>query len=184
MDWVARIGGRVKLRDLHVLLAVTQWGSMAKAARHLSTSQPVLSKTIAELEHALGVRLLDRGPQGVAPTIYGQALINRGRAIFDERREGIKEIEFRADPAAGELRIGCPETMSAGLLPAIMERLAQHSPRVVLHVVQANTVTQEFRELRERGVDLMLGRVSGPVDDDLDVEVLYQDRMFIVAGAQ
>src|SRR5436309_1895425 len=83
-------------------------GSMAKAARHLSTSQPVLSKTIAELEHALGVRLLDRGPQGVAPTIYGQALINRGRAIFDELREGIKEIEFLADPAAGELRIGCP----------------------------------------------------------------------------
>jgi DNA-binding transcriptional LysR family regulator len=156
---------------------------MAKAARHLSTSQPVLSKTIAELEHALGVRLLDRGPQGVAPTIYGQALINRGRAIFDELREGIKEIEFLADPAAGELRIGCPETMSAGLLPAIMERMAQHSPRVVLHVVQANTVTQEFRELRERGVDLMLGRVSSGIDGDLDVEVLYRDRMFVVAAA-
>jgi DNA-binding transcriptional LysR family regulator len=184
MDWVDRIGRRVKLRDLHILLAVTQWGSMAKAARHLSTSQPVVSKTIAELERALGVRLLDRGPQGVEPTIYGRALIDRGLAIFDELREGIKEIEFLADPGAGELRIGCPETMSAGLLPAIAERLARRHPRVVLHVVQANTVTQEFRELRERTVDLMLGRVSGPVDDDLDVETLYQDRMFIVAGAQ
>ena len=69
MDWVDRIGRRVKLRDLHVLLAVAQWGGMAKAARHLATSQPVLSKTIAELEHALGVRLLDRGPQGVVPTV-------------------------------------------------------------------------------------------------------------------
>ena len=183
MDWVDRIGRRVKLRDLHVLLAVTQWGSMAKAARHLATSQPVLSKTIAELEHALGVRLLDRGPQGVAPTIYGRALINRGLAIFHELREGIKEIEFLADPAVGELRIGCPETMSAGLLPAIMERLAQRSPRVVVHVVQSNTVTQEFRELRERNVDLMLGRVSGELDDDLAAEVLYKDRMFVVASA-
>jgi len=183
MDWVDRIGRRVKLRDLHVLLAVTQWGSMAKAARHLATSQPVLSKTIAELEHALGVRLLDRGPHGVAPTIYGRALINRGLAIFHELREGIKEIEFLADPAAGELRVGCPETMSAGLLPAILERLAQRSPRVVLHAVQANTVTQEFRELRERGVDLMLGRVSGPFDEDLAVETLYADRMFVVAAA-
>ena len=183
MDWVDRIGRRVKLRDLHVLLAVTQWGSMAKAARHLATSQPVLSKTIAELEHALGVRLLDRGPQGVAPTIYGRALINRGLAIFHELREGIKEIEFLADPAAGELRVACPETMSAGLLPAIMERLAQRSPRVVVHVVQSNTVTQEFRELRERNVDLMLGRVSGELDDDLAAEVLYKDRMFVVASA-
>jgi DNA-binding transcriptional LysR family regulator len=183
MDWVDRIGRRVKLRDLHVLLAVTQWGSMAKAARHLATSQPVLSKTIAELEHALGVRLLDRGPQGVAPTIYGRALINRGLAIFHELREGIKEIEFLADPAVGELRVGCPETMSAGLLPAIMERLAQRSPRVVVHVVQSNTVTQEFRELRERNVDLMLGRVSGEPDDDLAAEVLYRDRMFVAASA-
>ena len=183
MDWVDRIGRRVKLRDLHVLLAVTQWGSMAKAARHLATSQPVLSKTIAELEHALGVRLLDRGPHGVAPTIYGRALIGRGLAIFHELREGIKEIEFLADPAAGELRVACPETMSAGLLPAIMARLAQRSPRVVVHVVQSNTVTQEFRELRERNVDLMLGRVSGALDDDLAAEVLYQDRMFVVASA-
>ena len=183
MDWTDRIGRRVKLRDLHVLLAVTQWGSMAKAARHLATSQPVLSKTIAELEHALGVRLLDRGPHGVEATVYGRALISRGLAIFHELREGIKEIEFLADPAAGELRVGCPETMSAGLLPAIMERLAQRAPRVTVHVVQANTVTEEFRELRQRNVDLMLGRVSGPFDDDLAVETLYADRMFVVAAA-
>jgi len=182
MDWADRIGRRVKLRDLHVLLAVAQWGSMAKAARHLSTSQPVVSKTIAELEHALGVRLLDRNPQGIVPTMYGRALMSRGLAIFDELREGIKELEFLADPAAGELRIGSPETMNAGLLPAITERLAARHPRVVLHVVQANTVTEDFRELRERTVDLMLGRVSRPLDDDLEAEVLYEDRLFVVAA--
>ena len=182
MDWTDRIGRRVKLRDLHVLLAVSQWGSMAKAARHLSTWQPVVSKTIAELEHALGVRLLDRSPQGIVPTMYGRSLMNRGLAIFDELREGIKELEFLADPAAGELRIGSPETMNAGLLPAITERLAARHPRVVLHVVQANTVTEDFRELRERTVDLMLGRVSRPLDDDLEADVLYEDRLFVVAA--
>jgi DNA-binding transcriptional LysR family regulator len=183
MDWADRIGRRVKLRDLHVLLAVTQWGSMAKAARHLSTSQPVVSKTIAELEHALGVRLLDRSPQGIVPTMYGRALMSRGLAIFDELREGIKEIEFLADPAGGELRIGCPETMHAGLLPEIMQRLTARHPRVVVHAVPAYTVTEEFRELRDRSVDLMLGRVSRPLDDDLEADVLYQDRMFIVVAA-
>jgi DNA-binding transcriptional LysR family regulator len=183
MDWTDRIGRRVKLRDLHVLLAVAQWGSMAQAARHLSTSQPVISKTIAELEHALGVRLLDRSPHGIVPTMYGRALMSRGLAIFDELREGIKEIEFLADPAAGELRVGSPETMNAGLLPAITERLAVRHPRVILHVVQANTVTEEFRELRERSVDLMLGRVSRALDDDLEAEVLYEDRLFVVAAS-
>ena len=86
MDWTNRIGRRVKLRDLHIFLAVVQFGSMARAAKHLAVSQPVLSKTIANLEHALGVRLLDRSSQGVEPTAYGRAFLNCGTAVFDELR--------------------------------------------------------------------------------------------------
>ena len=65
MDWTDRIGTRLKLRDLHILMAVVEWRSIGKAARHLAVSQPVVSRAIAELEHSLGVRLLDRTPQGV-----------------------------------------------------------------------------------------------------------------------
>jgi len=61
MHWADRIGRRLKLRDLHILLAVVQCGSMAKAARQLSVSNPVVSKAVADLEHALEARLLDRG---------------------------------------------------------------------------------------------------------------------------
>jgi Bacterial regulatory helix-turn-helix protein, lysR family len=71
MRWADRIGRRLKLRDLHVLFAVAQWGSMAKAAQHLAVSQPVVSAAIADLERAVGVRLLDRSRRGVEPTIYG-----------------------------------------------------------------------------------------------------------------
>src|SRR5712691_7404669 len=128
--WTDRIGRRVRLRDLHILLTVVQFGSMAKAARHLATSQPVISKTIAGLENALGVQLLDRGAQGVQPTMYGQALLRRGFAVFDELREGVKEIEFLTDPTAGELRIGCADMTTAGLLPAIIAELSHRYPRV------------------------------------------------------
>ena len=55
-----RIGRRMKLQDLHVLLTVVQAGTMGKAAERLNTSQPNISRSISELEHALGVRLLDR----------------------------------------------------------------------------------------------------------------------------
>ena len=95
-----RIGRRLKLRDVNVLLAVVQCGSMARAAERLAVSQPpVVSKAIADLEHTLGVRLLDRSRQGVEPTSYGQALLKRGLAAFDELRQGVKDIEFLADPA-------------------------------------------------------------------------------------
>src|SRR5581483_8859598 len=65
---------RISLRDLRVLLAVAQTGSMGRAARQLATSQPAISRSISDLEHALGVRLLDRSRQGVVPTPYGSAL--------------------------------------------------------------------------------------------------------------
>ena len=73
-----RIGRRMKLHDLHVLMAVVQAGSMNKAAALLNTGQSAISRSIAELEHTIGVRLLDRNPQGVEPTEYGRALLDGG----------------------------------------------------------------------------------------------------------
>src|ERR1700704_4704774 len=96
-----RTGRRLKLRDLRILMTVVECGTMGKAAARLAGSQPVVSKAIADLEHALGVRLLDRSRRGVEPTPYGRALIKRGVAIFDEMRQGIEEIEFLSDPTAG-----------------------------------------------------------------------------------
>jgi DNA-binding transcriptional LysR family regulator len=76
MSWSDRIGRRVRLRDLHILLAVAQTGSMVRAAKNLAISQPVVSKTISDLEHVLGVRLLDRSARGLEPTSYGRAFID------------------------------------------------------------------------------------------------------------
>ena len=101
-----RIGRRMKLHDLHVLMAVVQAGSMNKAAVLLNTGQSAISRSIAELEHTIGVRLVDRNPQGVEPTQYGRALLDGGVAVFDDLRQAVKNIEFLADPTAGEVRIG------------------------------------------------------------------------------
>ena len=70
MRWNDRIGRRIKLSDLHILLAVAQSGSMAKAASQLAVSHPVVSRSISDLEHTLGVRLLERNPRGVELTEY------------------------------------------------------------------------------------------------------------------
>src|SRR4249920_3914095 len=96
-----RIGSRMRLQDLHVLMTVVQAGSMGKAALVLNTTQPNISRSIGELEHALGVRLLDRHRQGIAPTDYGPALLDCGAAVFDDLRQGMKNIAFLANPAAG-----------------------------------------------------------------------------------
>src|ERR1700675_4996959 len=108
-----RIGRRMKLHDLHVLMAVVQAGSMNKAAAALHTTQPAISRSIGELERTVGVRLLDRNPRGVAPTEYGRALLDGGAAMFDDLRQAVKTIEFLADPTAGEVRIGATAPLDA-----------------------------------------------------------------------
>src|SRR5258708_3057474 len=157
--WPDRVGRRVKLRQLEILFAVVECGTMGKAAERLAISQPVISKAIADLEHTLGVRLLDRSPHGVEPTLYGRALLNRTLPVFDELMHGVKEIEFLADPTAGELRIGSSEAIAAGLLSAVIDPLTRQYPRLAFHVTQADTVTLLNRDLRGRNIDLIIGRL-------------------------
>jgi DNA-binding transcriptional LysR family regulator len=183
MKWDDRIGRRVKLHDLHILMTVAELGSMGKAAERLAVSQPSVSKSITDLEYVVGVRLLDRTSRGVETTAYGRALLRRGMGAFDELRQGIKDIEFLTDPTVGEVRVGCPEATSAGLLSAVIDRFSRQYPRAIVSVIPADNMSLEFGQLRDRRVDFLLGRIAKPfTDDDLEAEVLYQDRLFIVSG--
>jgi DNA-binding transcriptional LysR family regulator len=179
-----RIGNRMKLQDLHVLMTVVQAGSMGKAAQILNTTQPNVSRSIGELEQALGVRLLDRHRQGIEPTEYGRALLDCGVAVFDDLRQGVKNIAFLADPAAGELRIGTTTFLAASFVSALVDRLSRRYPRIVFHLVTGYTETLH-RELAERHVDLLIIRGSGPIADPrYDFEFLFDDSYVVAAGAQ
>lgn len=180
MRWSDRIGRRVKLRDLHVLLAVAETRSMAKAAQRLAISQPVVSKTIADLEHALGVRLLDRTSQGVEPTAYGRSFIHCSTAVFDEMRRGVQDIEFLADPTAGEVRIGTASPF-VDFVTAAVARVAARYPRIEWYVSEGDTQIC-CRMLRERRIDVGIGSLGSSVAGDLISEPLYVDYLSVVAG--
>jgi DNA-binding transcriptional LysR family regulator len=172
MHWTDRIGRRLKLRDLHVLLAVVEFGSMSKAADRLTISRPAVSKAIGDLERTLGVSLLERSVAGVVPTHFGRALLRRSGVIFDELRQSVREIEFLSDPTVGELSVGSSEPIAAGLLAAIIERLSGRHPKLVFNVEQADAVTLQARHLRERRVELVVARLLPTPADDIEAEVL------------
>jgi DNA-binding transcriptional LysR family regulator len=174
MASIDRVAHRLKLRDLRLLDAVVRWKSMAKAAAHLNLTQPAVSRAISELEHTLGVRLLDRRQQGIEPTAHGRALIRRGVAIFDEVRQGVSEIEHLSDPTAGEVRVAASVMMAAGILPVMVARLARRFPRISILAQEApiglQFQTPTYRELRERVVDLVLGPIVAPfADGELEI---------------
>lgn len=184
MRVIDRIGRRMKLHDLNVLMTAAQAGSMGEAARRLNTSQSAISRSIGDLEHALGVRLLERHRQGIAPTQYGRALLGCGVAVFDELRQGVKNIEFLADPTAGEVRIGSNPLLASSFVSAVVNRLSRRYPRILFHLVTAKYETLH-RDLNERNVDLLIARKYGPISDErLDFEFLFDDSYVVAAGTQ
>jgi DNA-binding transcriptional LysR family regulator len=185
MDRIESIERRLKLHDVRVLLSVVQAGSMHKAAQRLGTSQPAVSRSISDLEHTLGVRLLDRSRRGVEPTQYGRAIIKRGVAVFDELKQGVKDIEFLADPTAGELRIGCTEGVATGPAFAIMDRLTRRNPRMAFNVVIVSGAgTALCRSLAERNVELVMAGIAGPLPEEFVVERLFDDSLIVAAGTE
>src|SRR5689334_18175301 len=135
MRWEDHIGRRVRFRDLHIAMTMAQSGSMLKAAQALAISQPVVSKVVADLERAVGVRLFDRSKKGVEPTASGRALFHRVRAAFDELKQGVKEIEFLNDPTTGELQVGASPALMEGILLAVIDRMSRHHPHIVFDIV-------------------------------------------------
>jgi DNA-binding transcriptional LysR family regulator len=157
---------------------------MARAATELAISQPAVSRAIADMEASLGVSLLDRGPQGVDPTPYGRALINRGIAIFDELAQGVKEVKSIADPASGEVSVGCNRLLAASFAAAVVDRMSRRYPRVIFHLLTGD-VEALHHELSERNFDLLIARKLGPITDErLDFEFLFDDSCVVAAGAQ
>jgi len=176
-----RVGRRIKLRGLHILQETVASGSMARAARTLGMTQPAVSYAITEMEQALGVILLHRSPQGVSPTAFGDSLLQRSVVIFNELRQGIRDIAFLADPSAGEIRIGATPPMSAVAGMAI-NRLIRRYPKLTFDLVVESTQVL-MRELHRRGIELAISRMAEPVaPEGMTAEILFYDRLVVIAA--
>jgi DNA-binding transcriptional LysR family regulator len=184
MPWDDKISRRLKLKDLQTLMAVIDAGGIGKAADRLNYSQPAVSKAIAGLERTLGKRLFERGRKGIELTPYGDAMLKCGTAVFDDLRRGVEEVEFLADPTAGEIRIACSEPVSVGIVSAIISRFVRQYPRVVFDVVLRDAFAI-CRDLETRSVDLVIAQTTASIDEaHMQQEILYDERVVVVAGAQ
>jgi DNA-binding transcriptional LysR family regulator len=176
-----RLSHQIGVGDMEIIVAIAKLGSMAKAAQALATSQPAVSRAIAELEATLGLRLLDRYPRGVALTRYGEALARRAAIVLDELAQGMREMEFLSDPTTGELYMGSPEPLTEALLPEVIRHFWRKYPRVLINVVPSRS--GEYGNLRERKIDFMVGRTpEGFSAPDIEKDVLFHEDVFVVCG--
>jgi DNA-binding transcriptional LysR family regulator len=183
MPWNDRTRRRLKLRDLDILTTLIDAGTMGKAASRLNISQPAVSKAVAELEAALGVRLVDRGRRGITPTPFGLALRKRSVAIFNDLRQGVQDIDFLSDPTTGEIRIGTTDPIMVAIASPVIDLLSRKYPRMFFHVVTGDTATL-YRDVMERNIELAICRMIGPLPDELAAEILFHDAFAVMTSAK
>ena len=183
MEWDERIGRRLTLRDLRILMTAVDVGSVSKAAAHLGVSQPAISKTITQIERAVGVQLVKRSSRGIEPTDHGRALLARSRAAFRELQVGIEAMDDRSNPKSGELGIAGNQVALAGIVPTIINRLYAQHPGIVFNVLQAQTFADQVRILEEEKAELVVCRIALPLTTEhLRLIELFTDDFVVVAG--
>src|SRR5947208_4011647 len=183
MPWNDAVKRRIKLRDLDILAALIETGSMGKAAGRLNISQPAVSKAIAELERALGVRLVDRSRRGIMPTPFGLALKKRSVAIFNDLRQSVQDIDFLSDPTTGELRIGTTDPLAVAIVSPCIDRLSRKHQGMSFYAIAGDT-SNLYRELMDRNVELVISRMVGRLPDELAAEVLFHDSFAVLTSAK
>ncbi|RAI59583.1 LysR family transcriptional regulator [Roseicella frigidaeris] len=177
----------LSLRQIEAFQAVVESGSFHGAARRLGTTQPAISKRIAEMEAALGVVLFDRSRKQVTLTLAGEMLLPESRAMLDLRARMTNAV---LDPTlfAGTVRIGVTELVALTFLPNWVSAVREAFPRLRLRP-EVGLAGTFLRGLREAALDLAILPGQRPVEALLDsrplgaVEMAWMRRPVAAAEA-
>ena len=140
---------------LRVFLEVAASGSLSRAARALGSSQPTLSRQIAQLETQLGHALFERTTRGVRLTEAGEALRGPAERMREHAQQFALVAAGRSKALAGSVRVTASEMVSAYLLPDLLRRLRVKHPEIQIELVASN----EVENLLEREADIALRMV-------------------------
>lgn len=150
---------RLKLRHLTLALAIAKHGSMIRAAESLHVTQPVLSRGLQELEAILEIKLFDRNPRGMTPTVFGESFLDHAHAIDLHLRDARQYLNELADATVGTVTVGIHLAGSNLLLPRAIASMKTSRPRVTVVVREASP--NLLRSSLVAGeIDLIVGRLT------------------------
>jgi LysR family pca operon transcriptional activator len=155
------IESRIRFRHLQTFLEVARQKSVVKAAGVLNVSQPAVTKTIRELEGALGVAVFERDGRGIRMTRSGEIFMRHAGQAITALRQGIDSVANGEGDAGPPIRIGALPTVSAGIMPHAMSLFLQEKTGSTIKIITGeNAVLLE--QLRLGELDLVVGRLAEP----------------------
>ncbi len=184
MNSASSLRRRLRLRDLEMLVVIDDTRNLNRAALHLHTSQPALSRNLAQLESVLQATLFDRTSRGMTPTLMGSRLIGYARQCLATLDRAADDLTALGEGGLGHVTVGTNYSSAAYLLPHAIRRLNEVAPRVQV-TVREGAVDSLLEELRARRLDIVIARLgSQAYEAAFATELLFDEPMCVVCGPQ
>ncbi|NKJ04346.1 LysR family transcriptional regulator, pca operon transcriptional activator [Rhizobium lusitanum] len=180
---MSMLDARIKFRHLQTFVEVARQKSVIKAAGLLHISQPAVTKTIRELEEALGVSVFERDGRGIRITRYGEVFLRHAGAALSALRQGLDSVSQERSGEAPPIRIGALPTVSTRIMPRAMELFLREETWSRIKIVTGeNAVLLE--QLRIGDLDLVVGRLASPDNmAGFSFEHLYSEQVVFAVRA-
>jgi DNA-binding transcriptional LysR family regulator len=167
------------LNDLMYFSQVVEHGGFSAAERVLGISKSRLSRRLAELEAALGVRLLQRSTRKLALTEAGELFYRHCQAMLSEAQAAMNAVQALRSSPRGTVRVSVPVTLSQTLLSGILPEFLVRYPEVRVSI----RVTNRVIDLYEDSVDIALRVRSDPPDSaNIVVRPLWRTKQMLVGA--
>lgn len=168
-NWFLR--ARLKTRQLLLLIALDDHRNIHRAADELHMTQPAASKQIKDLEEMLDVRLFDRLPRGMEPTIYGETMIRHARMALTSLSLAHDDIVALKAGLTGQVEVGVIMTPAMSLLPRAIAEVKSQAPllRIGVHMEHSSLLVDR---LRRGTLDFMIGRI---LERDDSLGLIYEE---------
>lgn len=180
MDVPKLLDGRLKIRHLVLIDALSRQGSVVGAAAQLHITQPVATRSLRDIETVLGVELYERGPRGVTPTIFGVAFTEHARAVLAQLNQAGRHVVELADADRGTVSVGTHLAGSNVLLPQAIAELKRTRPLLTV-VVREGTPDVLLAELDAGRIDMIVGRLTSPSTASIHRVPLYEEHVEVFA---
>ena len=165
------------LHAMRVFTRTLELGSLSAAAREFGTTQPTVSKWLAQLERQLRVRLVERSTRGLSPTEQGQRFYADARRIIEQFDAAVGDVQGMTGQAAGLLRINAPVALGQFRINAMVQRFMADHPAIDVELI----LNDRFVDLIEEGVDVAF-RLGGTLPPDAIGRHLATVPRFLVAA--
>ncbi|RQR60981.1 LysR family transcriptional regulator [Burkholderia sp. Bp9126] len=154
---------RLKTRQLLLVVALADEGSIHRAAAALNMTQPAASKLLRELEDTIGAVLFERLPRGMRPTLYGDALIRHARAALGSLDQAREELAALKAGRLGHVALGAITSPGLRVVPPAVA--AVKGTHAGVHIsVEIDTSNVLLERLAQDKLDIVLGRLSAEHD--------------------